>query len=237
MMLLGCVSARRERIVSLALVGCVLVARNIDAQETPRPMATRAELRERFRDVTKALKWPTMGRKRSATELEEFRVLVGSGSELPGVAFRSSRTSANATGSAAFWWIRGRYSQSIRKSFEEGPTTTCKRIDHSGYVEVCDLARPISQATWSSIWASGAAADVRSQVLKRPAVGGSDEDTAVAAVQWFDGSRVAELFQGRDTSVAGSQRTKGIVCLVGLLFERAAPPGPGEEAEPIGECH
>jgi hypothetical protein len=222
----------------LALAGCSLMAGNICAQESPAPLATRAELRERLRDVTKALKWPSLSEKRSATEPEEFRVLVGSGTELPGVVVRTSRTPGNATGSAAFWWVRGPYSQSIRKSLEEGPSKTCKRMAKSGNVEVCDLAESKSRRDWSSVWGSRAAAEVRSLVLdpRTTAAAGSEGDTIVAAVLWFDGSRVAELFPARDTSATGSRPARAVVCLLQLLFYQAIPEA-AEEPNPLEECH
>lgn len=224
---------RRNRdALAFVLFGCALAVGSVSAQENRPSWATRGELRDRFRDVTKALKWPPLSDRPGESEGEEFRLLMGSGTDWPGMVFRTSRTSPNATGSAAFWWVHGPLSQSIRNSFTEGPSKTCKRMAHAGNVEVCELARHEPRAGWNSIWASSAAANAHSLVLGRPPVSPSDKDTVVAAIQWSDGSQVGELFATRDTSGAGGRETRAVVCLVQLLLDKPdLPAAEGRESQ------
>jgi hypothetical protein len=221
----------------LVLVGGGLVTRNVWSQETV-PLATREELRERFGAVTKALKWP-LPAQTSDSSVEEFRVLLGSGTDFPALVVRTLRRGGTATGSAAFWWVRGPYSESIRKSFREGPSKPCKRIAHSGNVEVCDLAEPRSRRDWSSVWDSKAIAEVRSLAFEQrhPVHSDSEGDTVVADIQWSGGSRSIEFLPVRDTSLAKDRAAKAVGCLVVLLFRQAAPEAVVDESEVPEDCH
>jgi hypothetical protein len=114
----------------------------------PDAMATLLPYAALMRDVGGALEWEPLA-KRTGSESEETRVWFGFGNEWPNTVLRLERRQTGIDGQIAFWWSKGTYAGSIRKSLQD--ERDCSAVADGKNVQVCVLP---SNKDWAAIWDS-----------------------------------------------------------------------------------
>jgi hypothetical protein len=100
-----------------------------------------------IRDLGSALGWEPLTK--STESAEETRVWFGFGNEWPNTVLRLERRQTGIDGQIAFWWSKGNYAGSIRKSLQD--ERGCGAVADGKKVEVCVLP---SKQDWAAVWDS-----------------------------------------------------------------------------------
>jgi hypothetical protein len=118
------------------------------ASPSPHAMPPAPPYAALIRDVRGALGWEPLA-KRAESEFEETWVWFGFGNEWPNTVLRLERSKAGIAGRIAFWWSKGTYAGSIRRSLQA--ERGCSAIAFGKNVEVCVLP---SNKDWAAVWDS-----------------------------------------------------------------------------------